>query len=183
MDYKEFLRQHRKKPMAVFQELEKHPTFVKLDYGSESIKKIIPHRDPFLLVDRLSGLDLSEGNELIFGTRKISEDDPIFQGHFPGYPIYPGSLQVEMAGQLGLCLSYFIANNRTSIEENAEPTAVRATGIPGALFVEPVFPGAEVSLIAKKLEYDGYFGTVLSQVLVENTVCTVSISEVLFLHD
>ena len=99
MDYFALLRQNRKKPLVSLSELEKKQAFSSLQYGREEIKRIIPHRDPFLLVDSLLGLDLTEGEETVFGSRYISGQDPVFTGHFPDFPIYPGTLQLEMAGQ------------------------------------------------------------------------------------
>ena len=183
MNYFSLLRQFRRKPLAILSELEINPTFTSLQYGKDEIELIIPHRDPFLLVDNLLGLDLTEGKETIFGSRFISEQDPVFAGHFPDYPIYPGTLQVEMAGQLGLCLTYFVINQKNFIPLNAERINVRATKVLGALFLEPVLPGVTVTLVSQKLEYDGYFGTVISQVLNGGKVCCVSISEVIFLDN
>lgn len=175
------LRTFRKKPLVTLEKIEKNPGFHKLDSGREEIKKIIPHREPFLLIDKLRGVLLTPGEEVILGNRFIPADDPVFQGHFPEAPVYPGSLQLEMAGQLGLCLTYFVVHNRSSIAENAEPVPVRATKVLGALFLEPVPPDSEVLLLSKRLDYDGYFGRVISQVLHKKKVCSVSIAEVLFL--
>lgn len=182
MDSQNLLRQYRKKPIITLRELTQKVTFSQLKYNQESIKKIIPHREPFLFVDKLTGLDLARDEELIIGLREISEKDPVFQGHFPDFPVYPGSLQLEMAGQIGLCLTYFVLNSRNSIAEDAEPLQVRATRIIGALFVEPVYPGREVTLIAKRLDHNDFFGTVLSQIISDQKVCCVSISEVMFLN-
>ena len=182
MDSQNLLRQYRKKPITTLQELAQKSTFTKLDYSQEAIKKIIPHREPFLLVDRLIGLDFARDKELIVGLREISEEDPVFQGHFPDLPVYPGSLQLEMAGQVGLCLTYFVLNSRNSIADNAKPLNVLATRILGALFMEPVYPGREVTLISQRLEYNDFFGTVLSQIISDQKVCCVSISEVMFLN-
>lgn len=181
MDYFALLRRFRRKPLASFLKLKKNSTFTSLAYGKDKIELIIPHRDPFLLVDKLLGLDLKEGEETIFGSRYISEQDPVFSGHFPDFPLYPGTLQMEMAGQLGLCLTYFVINQKNFIPQDAQPINIRATKVLGALFLEPVRPGVEVILISQKLEYDGYFGIVISQVLDGEKVCCVSISEVVFL--
>jgi len=70
------------------------------------ITRILPHREPVLLVDRLTGISFEE--EAIAGSRFISPADPVFAGHFPDFPVYPGTLEVEMIGQLGLCLHYFL---------------------------------------------------------------------------
>lgn len=181
MGYEHLLRQYRKSPITTLQQLQKKSSFTRFNYTQEEIKKIIPHRKPFLLIDRIIGVDLTKGQEIIIGSRFISRSDPVFQGHFPDHPVYPGSLQLEMSGQLGLCLTYFVINNKMAIEENAKAVPVRATKIYGALFLEPVFPDREVILISKKLEYNGYFGTVLSQVISDDKVCSASIAEVIFL--
>ncbi len=180
MDYQSILRKNRKKALALLSELTEKATFSKLNYKREDIKKIIPHRKPFLLVDKLHGIDLDKKNEIIIGSRFIPADDPVFSGHFPDFPLYPGSLQIEMAGQLGLCLSYFVMNSRNSIAADARPVSVRATKILGALFLEPLLPENQVRIISKNLEYDDFFGTVISQVISKRKICCVCISQVFF---
>jgi len=61
------------------------------------ILKYIPHRYPFLLVDRI----LSADNTKIIGLKNVSMNEPFFQGHFPGHPIMPGVLQLEAIAQVG----------------------------------------------------------------------------------
>ncbi|OAA29447.1 hydroxymyristoyl-ACP dehydratase [Kosmotoga arenicorallina S304] len=63
--------------------------------GAEYVKSIIPHRPPFLLVDGV----IEEGEDNIKAFRDIRPEDPVFQGHFPDYPIYPGVLIVEGLAQ------------------------------------------------------------------------------------
>ncbi len=181
MDYDRIIKRSRK--TAILDVENSGHDIVKMSYGKPDIQKIIPHRDPFLLVDKLTYLDLSEGEETIIGERYISPDDPVFKGHFPDFPVYPGSLQLEMSGQLGLCLSHFVLGNTTKITDDATPSPVRATKVLGAQFLEPVLPGQTVTMISRKLEFDGYFGTVLSQVIAEGKITCVSIAEVIFLTD
>ena len=92
-------------------------------------------------------------------------------------------LPVEMGGQLGLCLTHFLGREDALIPDDSVPVPVRAAKLLGAYFVAPLLPGKEAWIIAKKLKYDAYFGTVLSQVLCEGQVCCVSIAEVIFLDD
>ena len=81
MDYEKLLKSYRKKNLA---KLEDFPD--RVNYGLPDIKKLIPHREPFLFLDNILGIDLHQGQ--IIGTRYISGDDPIFEGHFPDFPVY-----------------------------------------------------------------------------------------------
>ena len=95
MDYDALLKKHRKRLL-----ISPEDVAFKLQIGRRDIERILPHRDPFLLLDRLTGIDLA--GELITGTRTVRRDDPVFEGHFPESPVYPGVLELEMIGQLGL---------------------------------------------------------------------------------
>lgn len=176
MDYEEIVRKNRKRPIAVASGMA-----VSLDIGPAGIQRIIPHRAPFLLVDRLTGIDLEA--ETITGERVVPVSDPVFQGHFPGFPIYPGTLQVETIGQIGLCLWYFLSMGRTGLGADAAPVDIRATRILGAAFLEPVPPGARLELVARKIEHDGFFARVLGQVIVDGKVTCVAVGEVVFVGD
>lgn len=65
---------------------------------SKEIQAIIPHRFPFLLVDRI--IELEEGKRAV-GIKNVSANEPFFQGHFPGYPVMPGVLIMEALAQVG----------------------------------------------------------------------------------
>ncbi len=173
MDYDALLRQYRKKPLIAPDSL------TPLAWGRDQIMRILPHREPFLLLDRLTGVSLTD--EAIAGARIISADDPVFAGHFPGYPVYPGCLEVEMIGQLGLCLHYFLQRRSSEVPSEAQSPQVRATRILGAHYLEPVLPGREVTLLAKKLEYDEYFATMIGQVIADGKVACAAAGEVCFL--
>ena len=174
MDNEHILRSHRKKPLFDPRQLP-----VQLSCGKEEIKRIIPQREPVLLVDALTGIDLESG--LISGLRKIDPADPVFTGHFPDYPVYPGSYTLEMIGQLSLCMYYFLEGNTHLIGNEAKPVSARATRILGAYFLMPIPPGAEVTLLAKKIDYTGFLATAVGQAIVGNTVCCVSAGEVAIL--
>ncbi len=175
MDYDQILRKKRKKLIA---EPENLP--VQFSYGKEDIQKIVPHRDPFLLVDKLTGLDLE--NKIISGSTYIDPQLTLFKGHFPDFPVYPGCLELEMTGQLGLCMNYFISNNVTKISGNPEIIAIRATRVVGAYYLQPVLPDTTVRIVAQLLEHDGFFGKIIGQIITdESKVACVAISEVCFL--
>src|SRR5688572_11438990 len=73
-----------------------------VDLGRSAVEALLPHREPFLFVDRITALD--RRTPRIRARRFIPADDGVFAGHFPGNPVYPGVLQLEMIGQAGLCL-------------------------------------------------------------------------------
>lgn len=143
------------------------------------IERLLPHRPPLLFVDSVDAV--SDDREIIVGTRRFRADDPVFEGHFPGYPVYPGTFQVEAIGQLGLCLWYFRQNpERLHISQDSEPVSALATRIGGAFFSASVRPGNTARLVARRLEGDGMKGSVIGQLLVDDTVCTTAIGEVFF---
>jgi len=94
------------------------------------IQKIIPHRYPFLLVDKIT--EMEPGKRAV-GIKNVTINEPFFQGHFPGNPIMPGVLIVEALAQVG-------AVSVLSMEENKGKLAL-FTGIENAKFRKQVVPG------------------------------------------
>ena len=72
-------------------------------YNSEQIKELLPHRYPFLLVDRVIEIRESEGLKTIIAQKCVSRNEPFFEGHFPGYAVMPGVLILEAMAQAGAC--------------------------------------------------------------------------------
>jgi 3-hydroxyacyl-[acyl-carrier-protein] dehydratase len=97
---------------------------------STEIQSIIPHRYPFLLVDRI--VDLEEGERAI-GIKAVTIDEPFFVGHFPQFPVMPGVLIVEALAQVGA-----IAVMRSRGRENRIPFLA---GLDGFRFRRQVVPG------------------------------------------
>ncbi len=174
MDYEPILKKFRKNIIAGPEQMP-----VRLDFNKDDIKKIIPHREPFLLIDRLTGIDPE--NEIICGETYIDPELPLFRGHFPEYPVYPGCLQIEMTGQLGLCMYYFISNDTREISGSFTVPDIRATKVLGAHYLAPVEPGNTVQIAAQKLESDDYFASVIGQITVNGKIACVAVSEVCFL--
>lgn len=170
----DLLRRYRKKPLFAADELP-----VAVDYGPEVVCNLLPHRPPLVFVDRVTGLDLDLLR--IAGEKYMNPADPVFSGHFPGFPIYPGTFQIEAVGQLGLCLHYFTSNATTEAPAHQSELTVRATRVLGAYYGEPVPPGVRAVLIARVLRHDGYFASMIGQCLVDGKVASVSAGEVLFL--
>lgn len=105
------------------------------------IQKIIPHRYPFLLLDRVTDLVAKES---IIGFKNVTIGDNVFQGHFPGHPIYPGVMILEGMAQAGGILAFKSMGDMT--EEEAANKVVYFMSIDKAKFRAPVKPG-------DKLEY------------------------------
>ncbi|QZY55539.1 3-hydroxyacyl-ACP dehydratase FabZ [Crassaminicella profunda] len=99
------------------------------------IQKIIPHRYPFLLVDKI--IEMEPGKKAV-GIKNVTINEPFFQGHFPGNPIMPGVLQVEALAQVG-------AVSVLSMEEHKGKLAL-FTGIENAKFRRQVVPGDTLRL-------------------------------------
>jgi 3-hydroxyacyl-[acyl-carrier-protein] dehydratase len=104
------------------------------------IQKILPHRYPFLLVDRIT--EIKEG-ESVIGYKNVSISEPVFEGHFPGHPIYPGVMILEGMAQAGGILAL---KSSGLTEEELDNKVIYFMSIDGAKFRTPVKPG-------DKLEY------------------------------
>lgn len=111
------------------------------------IQEILPHRYPFLLVDRVT--EMTEGDNVV-AYKNISISEPVFQGHFPGHPIYPGVMILEGMAQAGGILA--LKSSGLSDEE-IKQKVIYFMSIDGAKFRSPVKPGdtLEYRIKVKKL--------------------------------
>jgi 3-hydroxyacyl-[acyl-carrier-protein] dehydratase len=107
------------------------------------IMSILPHRYPFLLIDRVVEI---ERKQRIVAIKNVSFNEPQFQGHFPDYPIMPGVMMVEAIAQAGGALLL------TEIPDRENKLMV-FTGIDGAKFRKPVVPGDQVRIEVKVLNW------------------------------
>ncbi len=131
-------------------QLEKQYQHVKKEgivFDTVAIQKILPHRYPFLLVDKIIHLEL---DKKVIGVKSVTINEPFFQGHFPGQPIMPGVLIIEAMAQTGGILML------NSVENPAEKL-VYFMGIDKAKFRKPVVPGDqlifEVELLNKRSRF------------------------------
>lgn len=108
---------------------------LQMPLDSVAIRKIIPHRYPFLLVDRIEAL---EPGTSASGIKNVSANEQFFQGHFPGYPVMPGVLIVEAIAQVG-------AIALLSLDEHAGKIAFFG-GINNVRFKRQVKPGDTLTL-------------------------------------
>ena len=105
------------------------------------IQKILPHRYPLLLIDRVTEVT---NNEKLLGFKNVSIGEQVFEGHFPGHPIYPGVMILEGMAQAGGILAF---KSMDMSEEEAAEKVVYFMSIDKAKFRAPVRPG-------DRLEYE-----------------------------
>jgi beta-hydroxyacyl-ACP dehydratase FabZ len=113
---------------------------VELPLVYQDIVKILPHRYPFLLVDRIIEL---EAGERVVGVKNVTANEPFFQGHFPGNPIMPGVLIVEAMAQVGGVLARFSIPD--ALEGNTTGT-VYFMSMDKVKFRRPVVPGDQLRM-------------------------------------
>ena len=132
--------------------------------NTEQVKKILPHRDPFLFIDSVESIKIP-GQEMVSGKiydikelqnveveahYRTKKDHNIFAGHFPDYPILPGVVQVEMMAQATSFIVMLL---------NADPYSLKMDvallGINEARFRKPIFPEMDLKIVTKTLKIRG----------------------------
>lgn len=124
------------------------------------IQALLPHRYPFLLVDRIKEF---EPHQRIVGVKNVTVNEPFFQGHFPGRPVMPGVLIIEAMAQVGGVLVF----------KSGGPvgkTVMYLTGIDEAKFRRPVVPGDQLRLEIEVLKKRPPFWKMQGKAYVDNEV-------------
>jgi UDP-3-O-[3-hydroxymyristoyl] N-acetylglucosamine deacetylase/3-hydroxyacyl-[acyl-carrier-protein] dehydratase len=106
---------------------------------SDEIIQILPHRYPFLMVDRIISFD--EGGTKCIGVKSVTINEPFFQGHFPGHPVMPGVMQVEAMAQVASLLLFKLAKTSSRIGYFMSADGVK--------FRKPVMPGDTIFIHAE----------------------------------
>ncbi len=125
-----------------------------------AIQRILPHRYPFLLVDKIIQLDLGKK---VVGIKSVTINEPFFQGHFPEKPVMPGVLVVEAMAQTGGILLL-------NTVKNPEDHLVYFTSISNAKFRKPVLPGDQLRFEVELVNFKRNFFQIRGLAFVENTL-------------
>jgi 3-hydroxyacyl-[acyl-carrier-protein] dehydratase len=131
-----------------------------MEMDSLAIQEILPHRYPFLLVDRI--VEMEAGRRIV-GIKNVTLNEHFFQGHFPGQPVMPGVLILEVMAQIGGVLAL-----KTS-QDLGRPV-VYLTGIDKAKFRKPVTPGDQIRVEVDVLRHKAPFWKMQGKALVGSSL-------------
>ena len=132
-----------------------------LPLNISKIMEYLPHRYPFLLVDRVLSY---EPKEKITAIKNVTINEPFFQGHFPGHPIMPGVLIVEAMAQVGGVLAFL------SQTEEKPGSVIYFTGIDKVRFRRPVVPGDQITFEIEFLKMRSRVVKMAGKALVEGNL-------------
>lgn len=145
------------------------------DGAADGWRRRLPHEGSMRLIDEVVGID--ESQEVVVARRQVGLDHLGLDGHFPGDPVLPGTLIVEMLGQAGVVLFSYLLE-----EKLQEPvSSIRATKILGAHFTAPVRPPMMLRLVVQAEDYDGFLGHCRAQALADGQVVAAMRGEVMAL--
>jgi 3-hydroxyacyl-[acyl-carrier-protein] dehydratase len=128
-----------------------------MTFDIQEILDLLPHRYPFLLIDRV--VEFERGKRLV-AIKNVTYNEPFFQGHFPGYPIMPGVLVIEAMAQAGAIIMM------SEIPDREKKLAV-FTGIERAKFRRPVTPGDQLRIEVDVLAFKSRMGRMEAKAFVE----------------
>jgi len=127
----------------------------------KEIVRLLPHRYPFLLVDRILG---GEKSKSMIGLKNVSMNEPYFQGHFPSDPIMPGVLILEGMAQVGGILAYY------SLREMIGKKLIYFAGIDKVRFRRPVVPGDQLIFEMIVIKHKGKIWKMAGKATVDSEV-------------
>ena len=133
-----------------------------IDIGLPRILEMIPHRDPFLMIDRVTGL---VSNDRATGVKDVKPDEYYFQGHFPGHPLMPGVLIIEAMAQTAAVLVVH------TLGPEWEDKLVYFTSIDHTRFKHPVRPGNTLKVHVLKKGNRGRYWRFTSEAEVGGQIC------------
>ena len=135
----------------------------KKEIDIQEIMRILPHRYPLLLVDRITSLIPSHS---VKGLKNVTANEPCFQGHFPGQPIFPGVLILEGMAQTGGCMAY------CSIPDMIGEKLIYFAGIDKARFRKPVVPGDQIEYRLELIRHKRMVMVMKGQAFVDDKLVT-----------
>jgi beta-hydroxyacyl-ACP dehydratase FabZ len=126
----------------------------------EKILELLPHRYPFLLVDRVLEV---QGTQKIVGLKNVTFNEPFFQGHFPGHPVMPGVLIIEAMAQTGGLLLMDQIPDRAS-------KVVYFMALDNVKFRKPVVPGDQLRMEVEMMQFRGKVARMKGTALVDGKI-------------
>jgi beta-hydroxyacyl-ACP dehydratase FabZ len=134
-------------------------------YGVAEIMKFLPHRYPFLLVDKILEI---EGDKRIVGLKNVTINEEFFQGHFPGAPVMPGVLIIESMAQVAGVLIYRDLPDK-------DKKLIYFSGIENAKFRRPVLPGDQLHVEMQLLNRRNNFGKMQGRATVDGKLAAEAV--------
>ena len=136
-------------------------------YSITEIMKFLPHRYPFLLVDRI--VEMDPPNRIV-GLKNVTMNEEFFQGHFPDAPVMPGVLILEALAQVGGILLY-----REMPDEDKSKKLIYFSGIENAKFRRPVVPGDQLRIEVELVHRRSNYGKMSGRALVEGKLAAEAV--------
>jgi UDP-3-O-[3-hydroxymyristoyl] N-acetylglucosamine deacetylase/3-hydroxyacyl-[acyl-carrier-protein] dehydratase len=154
----------------ILKEQAAHPPFTdaSLPLDADAIRRVLPHRFPFLLVDRI--IELDRENRRAVGIKNVTINEPFFQGHWPDRAVMPGVLQIEAMAQVGAVLLSFSPESRGKL--------AYLVGIDKVKLRKAVVPGDQLRIESTVVKLRGRTGRAVNKITVDGNV--VAEAEILF---
>jgi 3-hydroxyacyl-[acyl-carrier-protein] dehydratase len=142
---------------------------------SIDVQTLLPHRGDMLLIDNLSRI--ARDKTSLAATMSVDMDDPVFHGHFPGDPVYPGVLLIEAIAQTGICLVKLVSWDEVS-DVRSDGIRVRAIKVLYAEFAGEVKPGDVLDIEVRIYHVTPFLSVFGGRILRDNALQAIAIVEV-----